>query len=479
MIDGATYLPSDATPGESINGSGYSVGMGSFGPVMSPALTAGSRTIKVQLRNSTQTSTALADTELYVLQFRGGYTHPENVPILQYDTAANIDVVAGPGADSEAAVNLNDGKRYRAGLPLEVDLTGSGLGGLDTGSEAASTWYYVYAVPDTAVAGTFDVLCSVTDPDSGGPTGYDVWRYLGCFYNDSSTNIRNFEQIGDHFHYTDYDETELRFYYQASAPTTGSWLQITQTDIDKAFPVDVAGEVFIGGLGYVDAGESFNLYFAPGNPPPYTPSSFRSIFLSCTTGADSQTSRDTNTRWFPNTDGTFSVYYPSASGSIIAALVAHGYRDKYLSTNMAQAVIPVRDYGEAYVSSSSATTVPDGTWATLAGTFADGELQDFTRTLGVLKYVGTRTKKFKVDAALSVSASVANTVLFRLSKNGTTIAASQQQRYLSASNDMGAVSLTKIIELAYNDTVEIEVSRSGGAATNVTAEECVFNVTEA
>ena len=56
---------------------------------------------------------------------------------------------------------------------------------IDTGSEASSTTYYVYAVADTD-ATTFTIKIST---NSATPTGCTYYRRLGYFYNDASSNI--------------------------------------------------------------------------------------------------------------------------------------------------------------------------------------------------------------------------------------------------------------------------------------------------
>lgn len=69
-------------------------------------------------------------------------------------------------------------------------------GGLDTGAEASSTWYYMYG---TLIGGAFGVVASTTAPTavfdtnlSG--TSFDTNVYLGAFRNDSSSNIIRFWQ---------------------------------------------------------------------------------------------------------------------------------------------------------------------------------------------------------------------------------------------------------------------------------------------
>ena len=67
-------------------------------------------------------------------------------------------------------------------------LSGSGAGGLDTGSEAASTWYYVHAIynPMTAVS---TLMFSLSETSPTMPSGYTHWRCIHEVYNNSSSNI--------------------------------------------------------------------------------------------------------------------------------------------------------------------------------------------------------------------------------------------------------------------------------------------------
>ena len=66
----------------------------------------------------------------------------------------------------------SSGVPYRAtAVNLTVDITVSGVNGLDTGSEAASTWYYIWVIYNgTTVAGLLSTSATApTMPD---------WLYL-------------------------------------------------------------------------------------------------------------------------------------------------------------------------------------------------------------------------------------------------------------------------------------------------------------
>ena len=134
-------------------------------------------------------------TEIRVWRHIGGYSRPENFPILEYVDANTVQLAAGPGAASDLSVCLNDGIRRTVQAPLEIDLTVSGEGGLDTGSEAISTWYYAYLVEDSSDPTALNCVCSVTDPDGGGPTGYPKWKFIEAFLNDASGDIQEFDHI--------------------------------------------------------------------------------------------------------------------------------------------------------------------------------------------------------------------------------------------------------------------------------------------
>ena len=96
---------------------------------------------------------------------------------LRYKTAADIYVGAGEMSIYDASGNI----RWRRNAS---DLTVT-WENIDTGAEAASTTYYVYAVAD-ATGTEFTTLISV---NAASPTGATFYRKIGSFYNDGSSNI--------------------------------------------------------------------------------------------------------------------------------------------------------------------------------------------------------------------------------------------------------------------------------------------------
>lgn len=75
-----------------------------------------------------------------------------------------------------------------------------GVNGRDTGSEAASTWYYVYVIWNgTTVASLFST--SATSPVL--PSGYTFFRRVGSIYNNASSNLRRIRQVQGKVRYTE------------------------------------------------------------------------------------------------------------------------------------------------------------------------------------------------------------------------------------------------------------------------------------
>jgi len=99
---------------------------------------------------------------------------------ITYASASTVTVGIG-----EVACSNSDGsvRKFRA----NTSATTVGWADIDTGSEASSTTYYVYAVAD-ADANTF--TCTIST-NSSTPTGKTYYRRLGSFYNDASGNITN------------------------------------------------------------------------------------------------------------------------------------------------------------------------------------------------------------------------------------------------------------------------------------------------
>ncbi len=80
---------------------------------------------------------------------------------------------------------------------LSAVITAAGAGGLDTGAEAASTWYAVHVIGDTSRVNATAALLSLSATAPTLPAGYDVFRRLGWVRNDAGSNFIDFIQFGE------------------------------------------------------------------------------------------------------------------------------------------------------------------------------------------------------------------------------------------------------------------------------------------
>lgn len=79
---------------------------------------------------------------------------------------------------------------------LTADITASGAGGLDTGSEAVSTWYYLWAIADSTLLNAVAAMLSASASNPTLPAGYDLKRPLWADRNNDSGDFLRFEQLG-------------------------------------------------------------------------------------------------------------------------------------------------------------------------------------------------------------------------------------------------------------------------------------------
>jgi hypothetical protein len=104
-------------------------------------------------------------------------------------------------ADADEITLLDDdGRGFKAtGVSLaQIDITASGADGLDTGSEAASTWYYIWVIYNPTTK-TLAGLLSISPTAPTMPSGY-TYKALpegAAVYNDSSSDFVLFEQLGN------------------------------------------------------------------------------------------------------------------------------------------------------------------------------------------------------------------------------------------------------------------------------------------
>ena len=99
-----------------------------------------------------------------------------------------IDITA-----DEVVLKATNQLPHVASPNLTVLITAGGANGLDTGAEAASTWYYVFVIYNATTATVAGLLSlSATAPTM--PAGYTYKALVGVVRNDGSSNIVAFHQ---------------------------------------------------------------------------------------------------------------------------------------------------------------------------------------------------------------------------------------------------------------------------------------------
>jgi hypothetical protein len=159
---------------------------------------------------------------------------------LKIDCASNTQVIVRSGT----SVGSDDGKKVMTLTgDKTLDITTSGVNGLDTGAEAGNTWYYIYLIwnPTTALVNGL-LSASATAPTL--PSGYTKKRLIGAVRNNASSNFLPFRQAG------------RDVYTIGNAVLEGGVSgSMTAVDVTSYIPIAVAAQGMFsyraGGSGYV------------------------------------------------------------------------------------------------------------------------------------------------------------------------------------------------------------------------------------
>jgi len=107
----------------------------------------------------------------------------------EYVSASSVKINAGKCRDGANTFDIE------LSSPVTLDITSSGANGLDTGSEAADTWYSIHIIADSngvnPVAGLFST--SPTTPTL--PSGYDKFRRVSWIRNRADSSFRPFYEL--------------------------------------------------------------------------------------------------------------------------------------------------------------------------------------------------------------------------------------------------------------------------------------------
>ncbi len=113
------------------------------------------------------------------------------------DTANDITIAAGEAVSDDGT----DIMVLSSAITKQMDFgwaVGTNAGGLNTGSEAASTWYEVHLIK-RADTGVVDVMFTTTANRATLPTNYTLKRRIGWIRNNASSAILQFTQVDDYF----------------------------------------------------------------------------------------------------------------------------------------------------------------------------------------------------------------------------------------------------------------------------------------
>lgn len=103
-------------------------------------------------------------------------------------TVATVKVTCD---EAVLANGFGHGKRFSS-INATANIANSGANGLDTGSEAASTWYHIFLIGKDD--GTCAILLSVSPTSPTLPSGYTYSLRIGAVRNDISSNFVDFCQ---------------------------------------------------------------------------------------------------------------------------------------------------------------------------------------------------------------------------------------------------------------------------------------------
>lgn len=106
-----------------------------------------------------------------------------------FNTVSTVDIAAGRcrADDNESDIAVSS--------TLTADITVSGANGLDTGVEAANTWYSVWVIGDSGGGNAASLLSTqATNPTL--PSGFTRKRRVGWVRNLSNSEFRPFQVVG-------------------------------------------------------------------------------------------------------------------------------------------------------------------------------------------------------------------------------------------------------------------------------------------
>jgi len=171
---------------------------------------------------------------------------------LGWSSVSAVTIAAGECRDSTNTFNIINLATRTA------NITSSGAGGLDTGSEASNTWYAVHIIDDSSGVNTEDAMLSLSATAPTMPSGYDVFRRVGWVRNDGTSDFLKFYQTGeDNTRRIAYDEE----FSAIEVLNNGSATTHAAVDLSNLVPSTSISPVL--SVEHESTGDSNSAYFRP------------------------------------------------------------------------------------------------------------------------------------------------------------------------------------------------------------------------
>jgi len=126
-------------------------------------------------------------------QVNGMVGSHKNLAVLRAGVAT-VDV----DADFIIVWDSSNNAKLLSAVNLTAEITSSGANGLDAGSEASGTWYYIWVIYDGT---TTSALLSTSATAPTLPSGYTYKALVSAVRNDGSSNFVDFNQKGKRYSY--------------------------------------------------------------------------------------------------------------------------------------------------------------------------------------------------------------------------------------------------------------------------------------
>lgn len=189
-----------------------------------------------------------------------------------------LSIAAGQCRDSTNNLDINIGNYLygtapapaSANVATTVNTAVTGLNGLDTGTLAASTWYYLYAIADSSFHNPAGYILSTSATAPTLPGGYDSYRLIGYWLTDGSTHfIKAYETGTGTSRFKEYDAP-------ISVLSGGTATSLTAVTLTGAVPPIDALPVYLD-VSYTPATAADYVTFVPGGSTATTGPSVSSV----------------------------------------------------------------------------------------------------------------------------------------------------------------------------------------------------------